>query len=186
MAASGVTGLWHVAVGFIWTTGEKRAFRGNFPNSVLWDCEQRGWRCARPGCHTLNAVKVLRGTLDPPLPFPCQFLGFQGDSPPPHPVSKIQLVAPVKTKRQQSPPCAGMIWMAVGWRRKGRQQRWAHLIEQLCARRTGVAILFCSVWLVDWLLCPVWGSAVQEGWVSMLEVTRRRGRLGKDDQWGEM
>lgn len=26
-----------------------------------------------------NAIKVLRGALDPLLPFPCQFLGFQGD-----------------------------------------------------------------------------------------------------------
>lgn len=27
----------------------------------------------------LNAIKALRGALDPPLPFPGQFLGFQGD-----------------------------------------------------------------------------------------------------------
>lgn len=49
MAAGGGTGPWHVAAGLIWMTGERRVFRGHFPNSALRDCEQGGLRCAGSG-----------------------------------------------------------------------------------------------------------------------------------------
>lgn len=76
--------------------------------------------------------------------------------------------------------------MAVGWRWKGSRQRWTHPMEQLCARKRRVAILFCFVWLFDGLLCPGRGSAVREGWASVLEATRRRGREWKRMTRGEM